>query len=642
MSAIAGIYHFNNNSINNDQINLMMNAFQHFPSNSSRVLVKNHLFMGCHAQWITPESVGEVLPYYDSDKKLAITADAIIDNRQELFDLLMVDKINRISMTDSEIILLAYEKWGGNAPKYLIGEFAFLIWDERTDHLFGARDFSGSRTFYYSNNENSFLFCTTITPLLKINGSNKKMNTDWMAEFLAIPGMNEAVSMDLTVYKGVFQLPPSHSIIIKNGSVNTQRYSNLSNTQKLRLKSSEEYVEAFEDVFNNAIKSRLRTHRNVGAHLSGGLDSGTVVSFAANQLREQNKQLFTYSYIPPKDFKDWTPKSLLADESTYIRSTINHVGNIVADYDSYPKHPLLEIKQWHQTMEMPYKFFANSNWIRGIFEKSSSNDIGILLNGGRGNLSISWGPALEYYALLLKRMRWIKLFKELNLYSRNIGGNRLRLVPVLGKISFPLLNFNESNTLKEESLINDQFAKETFVFNKLEENGLFLNNNKIFDFPNSRIRHFEQLFSWNSTGTLGTKLSLENALWKRDPTNDLRVIKFCLSTPIDQFVREGMGRALVRNVSKSYLPDEVRLNQKVRGIQGADYIHRLKPHWKEFENELYKISDDSVMSELINMNLFNAAFKKIKNNPRLEYSYDRDFQVLINSLNVFYFIKRHF
>ena len=85
------------------------------------------------------------LPFYDYERQCAITADAIIDNRKELFEKLQVKPSEQKHITDSELILLSYYKWGEDAPKYLIGDFAFMIWDEKQQRLFGARDFSGSQ-----------------------------------------------------------------------------------------------------------------------------------------------------------------------------------------------------------------------------------------------------------------------------------------------------------------------------------------------------------------------------------------------------------------------------------------------------------------------------------------------------------------
>ena len=92
MSAITGIFHFNNEPINTQQSEMMMKSLQQFPSDSIDTWQKSTIFLGCHAQWITPESIGEPLPYYDYERDLAITSDAIIDNREELFNLLHIEQ----------------------------------------------------------------------------------------------------------------------------------------------------------------------------------------------------------------------------------------------------------------------------------------------------------------------------------------------------------------------------------------------------------------------------------------------------------------------------------------------------------------------------------------------------------------------
>src|SRR5690606_32771619 len=118
--------------------------------------------------WITPESIGELNPFYDSERQLVITADAIIDNRSELFQLLQIQQERRLDITDAELILLSYSKWGEDSPKYLIGDFAYIIWDERDQKLFAARDFSGSRTLYYHWNGVRLAMCTTLNPLFTL------------------------------------------------------------------------------------------------------------------------------------------------------------------------------------------------------------------------------------------------------------------------------------------------------------------------------------------------------------------------------------------------------------------------------------------------------------------------------------------
>ena len=89
VSAITGIFHLNNEPINTQQSEMMMNSLQQFPSDSIGTWQKSTIFLGCHTQWITPESIGEPLPDYDYKRELVITSDAIIDNREELFDQLL-------------------------------------------------------------------------------------------------------------------------------------------------------------------------------------------------------------------------------------------------------------------------------------------------------------------------------------------------------------------------------------------------------------------------------------------------------------------------------------------------------------------------------------------------------------------------
>jgi asparagine synthase (glutamine-hydrolysing) len=636
MSAIAGIYHLNGEPISPDYSAGLMKVLEQYPANDIQTLKMENIFLGCHAQWITAESVGEKLPYYDHNRKLAITADAIIDNRGELFEKLQVEKSLRKTMSDSELILLSYFKWEEESPKHLVGEYAFMIWDEKKQKLFGARDFSGARTFYYYFDHQHFAFCTTIQPLLSLPYIDKELNENWIAEYLAFPGMNDTIDTTITPYTRIQQLSPSNSITIEAGKKKITRYCKLSNINPLHLKSNQEYEEAFRDVFQIAVDSRIRTHKNVGAHLSGGLDSGSVVSFAARSLEKENKGLQTFSYIPPNDFVDWTPRSVIANEKPLIESTVKFVGNINDHYLDFPGiSPLSEVSDLIELMEMPYKFFANSIWIKGIFEQASQQGVGVLLNGGRGNLSISWGPALNYYAILLRKFRWIRLFNELNQYSKNVGGNRLRRIPSLSRMAFPSINkvLPTEEEYQFPMLINMELAKRSRVFEKFKDHGIDVNEPSYErDIYKERKKHFDEVYTWNTTGTVNTKLSLRYSLWKRDPTNDIRVIRFCLAVPEEQFVQNGLGRALIRRSTKNYLPDDIRLNQRTRGIQGADCIHRMLPQWGSFINELEHLTKDSAVSQFINVNTVNSAISKVKQSPLHEYSFNPEFTVLIRSL----------
>ena len=644
MSAITGIFQLNNEPISIDHGKILMRKLEKFPADDIQTWTKENIFLGCHAQWITPESIYETLPFYDPKRRLSITADAIIDNREDLFESLNIRKDFRGTIPDSHLILLAYEKWGDESPKYLIGDFAFIIWDERKQTLFGARDVSGYRTLYYFQNQSRFSFCSTIEPLLSLPYVEKNLNEQWLAEYLVLTGMIDTLDAYMTPYENIFQIPPGHSITVNKDSIKLNKYASLYHEDRLKLKSNEEYVEAFQEIFQKAVNARLRTHRNVGSQLSGGLDSGAVAGFAGKVLRNQNKKLHTISYHPTADFVDFTNNRLMPDERPFIKKTVQHVPGIIDHYyDFKGKDSYSEIDDMLDVMEMPYKFFENSFWLKGMFEKAEEHDIGILLNGDRGNWTVSWGIAEDYYAILLKQLKWIRLFQELNQYSRKVGGSRLRRLPLIARTGFPVLNqlFPQGEIFKMPTLINPKFGDSTGIFNKLQQRGIGEDGwIPIDNIQNERKNLFQKMFPWNSGNTLTSKLSLRHSLWKRDPTNDIRVTQFCMSLPESQYVQNGVDRALIRRATVNILPEEVRLNQRIRGIQGADWVHRMKPVWNSYMDELKQLSTDKTTLEFLNGDMIKQAIEKVEEGPLTKKAFDPAYKTLMRCLIVHRYIKK--
>lgn len=644
MSGIAGILYENQASIATEHARSIMNGFQGFPCDDIQVYRRMNIFLGCHAQWITPESIGERNPYYDKTSGVVITSDSIIDNRMELFQSLQVDRALQQTISDTQLILLAYLKWGEETPKYLIGDFAFFLWDERQQKLFGARDFSGSRTLYYVYKDRQFYFSTIIESLLKLPNVKQRLNEEWLAEYLAIAGVVDTVDSSITPFVGIEQVPPSHSITIEKGRKKVKRYSHISSEIKpIHLPTDNDYVEAFQEIYQSAVQARLRTHKKVGSQLSGGLDSGSVVSLAAKHLPE-DAGLHTFSYIPPKDFVPFGPKNLVANESSFVHKTVNYIGRLQDHYlDFEGKDSYTQLDEFLEIMEMPYKFFENSFWIKGIFEEAQKRDIGILLNGNRGNLSISWGGVQDYFPLLLKQCRLLKLYKEVEAYSKNIARPRKRVAAMVLRETFPFLNQHRKNytTGGPPPLINPEFAAKTRIYTKLEEAGMdtsgWFSELNAFE---QRRRHFDDLFHWNASNTFMTKLSLKYGLISRDPTNDLRVIRFCLSIPEDQYVQKGMDRALIRRSTEGYLPDEIRLNQQIRGAQGTDWLYRIIPHWKRLLHEAREVSKDSVILSYINYSCLKRGLDKLEKGAISEYAVDPDVRALFRSIIVYRFLKK--
>ncbi|MCM3783260.1 asparagine synthase-related protein [Neobacillus mesonae] len=641
MSAIMGCFS-RNEPVTLDNINSTLEYLARYNWDRIHSWSDAHVFLSCHMQWITPESIHEILPFYDENRNLAITADAIIDNRSELFDKLLIRREDQINISDSQLILEAYVKWGEQAPKHLLGDYVFMIWDPNKDQLFGARDQSGSRTFYYIDDTVHFAFCSAIAPLFKLPYFNKELNERWLAEFLAIRGMYESYDIHATAYKSVRQIPAGHTIRVRRQGVELSQYSHLDDVAPLYLKSNEEYEEAFRTVLEQAVKARVRTFKEVGSALSGGLDSGSVASFASPLLKEQGKELHAYSYVPESGFEDWTSSRLIADETPYIRSTVNFVGNIRENYMNFAgKSPLTEVNDWLDILEMPYKFFENSFWIRGFYERAQAQGVGVLLTGAKGNFTISWGPALDYYAQLLRRGKLFHLAKEVQQYSIRSEVPRARLLPLIGRKAFPVFQKQRSvsgNPVGIPELINPDFANKMRIHEQADANKI-KTDPRFMDAITDRKERLSNLSIANKNGAMATKLSMRYGLVERDPTNDPRVVRFCLSVPLEQYVQKGQDRALLRRSMMNYLPDKVRLNQSIRGVQPADWIHRNMPLWDSWLDELREICRDSSIAGFLNITQIKKGLEKLEH-PRPELAWDLEVRMLMHSLIVYRFIKQ--
>jgi hypothetical protein len=191
-------------------------------------------------------------------------------------------------------------------------------------------------------------------------------------------------------------------------------------------------------------------------------------------------------------------------------------------------------------------------------------------------------------------------------------------------------------------IINSDFAKRTGVFNRLSEygfdrSGWFVGK----DIYVERKNHFEEPFHWNASNTLSTKLSLKYGLWKRDPTNDIRVIKYCLSLPEEQYVQNGMDRALIRRATDKLLPDRVRLNQRIKGVQGVDWVHRMLPRWEAFTDELSEMSEDQLFMQYVDGKVVRTALSQLVKGTEPRHAINPNYRLLMRSLIVYRFLKKN-
>lgn len=645
LSAVCGIFNIDGIGVSEEKVSKMMDGLKVYPFQNTNTYLQEEMFLGCGIQHITPQSCSEILPMCDKEKGLALTADAIIDNREELFEIFNISKESENNVTDSELILMAYEKWGHDSPKHLVGDFTFAVWNERNKELFCARDHVGSRTFYYYYSDNIFSFCTVMKPLFVHFENSMDLNERWITDFLALNGIQHEFETDETIYNGIFQLPPSCHMIVNDKGIKIEKYWDpLKDVKPLKLKSDYEYEEAFRKVFFEAVNCRLRSTNEVGIMLSGGLDSSSIACVAAKTLSKYHKNLKGFCSVPMEDYKNNKSKFFVPDESNEIELIKEKADNIEVSYcRSDGRNSATNIDFLINILEQPYKTVQTIYWYNYIVEQASQNGCKVLLNGQFGNSTISDGEFMSHALTLYRSFKFPTLYKEIKAFSRlkRISAKRVGKVILKAAIPFKLRKAVDSITNKDFDRysnvpVNRTLIEKWNVSKRFNEKYYNEGTERFFDYYENQKYTVDPL-AFSHIAAIETKLSLLNGMVIRDPSRDKRVIEFCISMPSDQFVRNGNERYLIRRAMKDILPDKIRLNTSTRGLQSADWIQRLEPMWQEICGELESILEDEEIRTYIDCNKIKEELINLKDG--LDESKPNIIRMLIITVVFYRFIK---
>lgn len=601
MSAICGIFNKDESTISPETCHKMIEKLKVYPLDYISKWGKKGVFLGCGMQRITPESLNEKLPLFDKDKGLIITADAIIDNRGELLAAFNISKELKKAITDSALILLAYDKWGKECPRYLVGDFAFAIWDEKKKELFCVRDHTGTRTFYYYHSENIFAFCTIIKPLFVMFHTKISLNEKWITDFLALPLILHQCECGETIYENIYELPPATSMTINARRIIREIYWNpLNDIKLLQLKDDKAYEEQFRKVFFEAVKCRLRSAGEVGIMLSGGMDSGSVACVAAKQLAKQDERLKAYSSIPMRGYVSEFNKYVITDESEYIEEIKHENGNIDLKYcRSEGKNPIKDVQYSLKIFEQPHKIIENMFWRNEILNIAAQENCKVILNGQSGNYTVSYGDFITEMVTLFGNKKILNMINEIDAFSKSHKMSRKKLIKAVVTAIIPYdlkrvinVNIRKNARVFDSNLVDKKLAEKWNVRDRYLKKGYFSEVQRFYN-TNEAKRFVVDPVMFSHIASIECKASLAYGMVERDPTRDKRLIEFCLSLPSNQFVSNGQDRYLIRRALKGILPDKIRLNIFTRGYQSADWVQRLEENWEDTYEKLHRLTKDN-------------------------------------------------
>lgn len=291
MSGFVAVLNLDGAPVDGQLMRAMTGAMAFRGPDAQRIRVEGSIGLG-HTLLDTTSVAANAQQPYGRDG-VWIVADARIDGRSELIAKLRGPaRSTADGASDAELILHAYNVWEEGCLEHLLGDFAFVIWDERRRRLFCGRDHFGVKPLFYAQTARSVVVSNTIDSLRLHPMVSDELNESTVGDFLLFGYLVEPTT---TVFADIQRVPAAHTLSCTGGGVRIARYWSLPIDPPIRLRKASDYVEQFTELLRTAVSDRLRTDK-IAILMSGGLDSSSVASVARELLPESAMRAHTVVY----------------------------------------------------------------------------------------------------------------------------------------------------------------------------------------------------------------------------------------------------------------------------------------------------------------------------------------------------------
>jgi asparagine synthase (glutamine-hydrolysing) len=562
MSGIAGIYHLDGRPVEPELLTRMTDVIAHRGPDGVGHWSDGPVGLGHRMLWTTPEALHEQQPLKDETGNVCLVLDGRVDNRDELKALLEAKGARLQTDTDAEIVLRAYECWGEDCPKWIIGDFAFVIWDGRKQQLFCARDILGIKPFYYYTNGRVFLFGSELQQFFENPTVPREPNEGMIGEYLA----SAITSREETLFQNILRLPPAHFLIIQPGRLRKECYWDLDLAREVRYPTDTEYVEHFLELFKEAVRCRWRSYGPVGAELSGGLDSSSVVGMVQHLFKEgmANTDFETFSLIFPGE--------AACDESNYIRDVVRMWNLKSNEIEPKPRSIPWYVDQVRRYQDHPE--YPNGTISDQVKVAAREKGIRVLLTGFGGDECLT--GSYYHYADLLRHLKLFSLIKQAS-DDKRVAGIYFPATPVwrfgLRPLLVSLIPAEFKKTIRHilgrqpqaPPWLNSQFAQKINLNERLQKQST---NFQSSTFAQRHLYHILTSGWAKHSGETDERAASWFGLEQRHPLRDRRLLEFCFALPEDQRWRQDQTKYVLRQAMRGLLPETVR-----RRLTKADFSH---------------------------------------------------------------------
>ena len=611
MSAICALFRFDGAPVPAARIGTLLDALGEYGTEAGSWAPETAaapVALGCRPWRVTAEDAWYRPPLFSADGQLALVADARIDNRMELASALGIPAGETAHLPDAAFILAAYQAWGAEGTRRLLGDFAFALWDQRRRALVSARDGVGMRVLFYHHTPQQIALATSAHALTALPEVRARLNLQKVAEFLVLLPNQES-----TFFEGILRVPPGYTLTATEEGIRLEQFWSPEPKRTLSLGSDREYEEGFLEVFGEAVRARLRSTGPLGVMASGGLDSSSVAVVAAAQLREQGLSLPTFHAAPRAGFQGAMRRGMVADESGDVEAIARLHPNIdLRIRRPNGRTPFDDIEDSFLMTGSPPRNPVNVAWFDGIYAAASAEGFRVMLAGHKGNATISYN-GLRSLPDAVRHGHWTHAWQEACALARATGAGRRDVFrdrvfapltpPFLSRWTRRLTGARAAPVWDAAaSAVNLDFAGSIGLADRVQAARRDESNVGRLGDIDYRIAILR-----GGADVLDTYSGFRPwfGIETRDPTGDMRVIEYCFSVPGSQYLHQGVTRSLIRRAMQGRLPDQIR-NRTTIGAQSADWTEWLPGLRELFVAELDQLDRSDTAKRCLDLPLLRS------------------------------------
>jgi asparagine synthase (glutamine-hydrolysing) len=473
-------------------------------------------------------------PMANEDGTLQIVYNGEIYNYIELREELREKGHVFRTKTDTEVILHAYEEWGNECLSRFNGMWAFALWDTLKKTLFCARDRFGIKPFYYTLNDDGFLFASEIKALLEHPGVGTTPEDPLLLTFLA-SGVSDHTGK--TMFHGVSQIPPSHYLIVESDHLGKAvRYWNLTINNAYGSNGTDDASVArlFLEHLNRSVRLRLRSDVPVGTCLSGGIDSSTIVMLINRLIRNEAPRSVGDRQ---KTFSIVFPGTAFTEEQ-FVRVLTESSGVDASLHTPDPGNLWNDLRDLLIAQDEP--FGSLSIYAQYEVMRIASRQVKVVLDGQGADELLGGYIAYQipYLWGLLRSGSLAGFFTELTGTLRHHGG------------FFPGAAAQDRIRKRRQRLLKGRFnpvsryagTLDTVLHSELLETNLPV------------MLHWED------------RNSMAFSIEARVPFLDFLLVEYTASLPLSQKIRGGITKYVLRSAVRGLIPDTIRCRKDKMGF----------------------------------------------------------------------------